>query len=154
MKTKHIDIKLVKKLRAQTGGGVMDCREALIKAKGDFAQAKKVLEAKGVQKAAKRQDKATAQGVVATYTHATGRVGVLVEVLCETDFVARNNNFRQFAKNICLQIAAMDPKNEKELLSQDYVREPGVTVETFIKTHIAKFGENIKIGKFKRVEIK
>ncbi len=148
-----VDIELVKKLRQETGGGVMDCRAALLKAKGDYEKAKKILAAEGIKKATKKQGRETKQGYVATYTHATGRVGAMVEVLCETDFVARNREFQQFARELCLQIAAMNPKNEKELLRQAYIREPEKTVEEFLKSQIAKFGENIRIGRFQRLEV-
>lgn len=143
----------VKKLREETGAGIMDCKLALEEAKGDFKKAKKIIEEKGIENAAKKQERATCQGYVATYTHSTGKVGAIVEVLCETDFVARNEDFRNFAREICLQVAAMDPKNDRELLNQEYIRDPSKTIEKVVKTHIAKFGENIRIRNFQRFEI-
>jgi elongation factor Ts len=143
----------VKKLRKETGAGIMDCKSALEEAKGDFEKAKKIIEKRGIEKAAKKQERATCQGYVATYTHSTGKVGAIVEVLCETDFVARNEDFQSFAREICLQVAAMDPKNDKELLKQEYIRDPSKKIEEVVKTHIAKFGENIRIRNFQRFEI-
>ena len=150
---KKVDVALVKKLRQETGGGVMDCREALVKAGGNYEKARKILAAEGIKKAAKKQGRETKQGYVATYTHAPGRVGAMVEVWCETDFVARNREFQDFARELCLQVAAMNPKDEKELLKQAYIRDPEKTVEEFVKSQIAKFGENIRLGRFQRFEI-
>ncbi len=150
---KKIDLELVKRLRQESGAGIMACRQALIAAKGDYQKAQKILEKEGLKLAAKKQDRETRQGYVATYTHATGKIGVAVEILCETDFVARNAEFQHFAHEICLQIAAMNPKDKKELLQQEYVRHPEKTVEEFLKAQIAKFGENIRIGRFQRFEI-
>jgi len=148
-----INLEIVKQLREETGAGIMDCKSALEKAKGDFKKAKEILEEEGAQKAAEKAERATSQGYIATYTHSTGKIGAMVEILCETDFVARNEEFRQFAKEICLQVAAMAPKNQKQLLKQEYIRDPSKTIDQLIKATIAKFGENIKIGRFERIEI-
>ena len=152
-KKAKVDVKLVVKLRRETGGGVMACRNALAKAGGNYQKAKKILEKEGIKKAAKKKDRETKQGYVATYTHATGKIGVVVEVFCETDFVARNKEFQRFTRELCLQVAAMNPKNEKELLKQAYIREPEKTVDELLKSQIAKFGENIRLGRFQRFEI-
>ena len=146
-------INKVKELRVSTGAGVMDCKKALEETGGDLEKAKKLLEKMGLKKAEKKKDRETKQGWVATYTHATGRVGVGLSLLCETDFVSRNEEFQKLAKEICLQIAAMAPKDKKELLSQDYIRDPSKTVGTLIDEAIAKFGENIQVGEFFRIEI-
>lgn len=151
--TNKVIINKVKKLRAQTGAGVMDCRKALEEARGDLERAKEILRKKGLEKAEEKMGRETNQGWVATYTHATGRVGVVVSLLCETDFVSRNEEFQRLAKEICLQIAAMNPKDKSELLKQEYIRDPQKTIEELIKEAIAKFGENIKIGEFRRIEI-
>jgi elongation factor Ts len=100
----------IKELREKTGAGVLDCREALTKADGDFQKAVDFLREKGLAKAAKRADRVASDGVIELYSHGDGRVGVMVEVNCETDFVSRNESFREFAHEIALQIAAMDPK--------------------------------------------
>ncbi|MFH1561090.1 MAG: translation elongation factor Ts [Patescibacteria group bacterium] len=144
---------LVKQLREQTGAGVMECKQALEKSAGDLKKAQEFLKKSGLVKAQKRAKKATNQGYVATYTHNTGRVGVVVEFLSESDFVSKNEEFRQVAREICLQIAAMDPKDLKELLAQDYIRQPDQTIADLVAGMIAKFGENIKIGRFQRLAI-
>ncbi|MCD6225738.1 translation elongation factor Ts [bacterium] len=142
----------VKKLRQETGAGVMMCKKALEET-GDYQKAKEWIKKKGVEKAEEKKERETKEGYVATYTHATGKIGVVVELLCETDFVSRNQEFRQLAQEICLQVAAMNPKDKKELLAQEYIREPGKTIETLLKEAVAKFGENIQIGDFARLEI-
>lgn len=131
----------------------MECKQALEESGGDLKKAQEVLKKAGLAKAQKRAEKVTGQGYVATYTHSTGRVGVVVEFLSESDFVSKNDEFRQVAKEICLQIAAMDPKDLKELLAQEYIREPSQTVADLLQGMIAKFGENIKIGRFHRLAI-
>ncbi|MFH1705598.1 MAG: translation elongation factor Ts [Patescibacteria group bacterium] len=146
-------IELVKQLREETGAGVMECKKALERSGGDLAKAKKEIEKMGFAKAAKKANRETSQGYVATYTHSNGKTGVIVEILSESDFVAKNEQFRLFTKNLCLQITAMNPKNIDELLSQEYIREPEKTIGDLVKETIAKFGENIKIGRFERYEI-
>ncbi len=146
-------LKLVKKLREETGAGVVICKKALEETKGNYTKAKEIVKKKGLAKAEEKTARATKEGYVATYTHATGRVGVAVELLCETDFVSRNKDFQQFAKELCLQIAAMKPKTTAVLLKQDYIRDSSKKVSQLIKEMIAKFGENIKIGKIARIEI-
>ena len=146
-------VELVKQLRQETGAGVMECKKALEEAKGDLEKARQILKKRGIAKAEKKAERETKEGYVATYTHSNGKIGVMIEVYCESDFVARNDQFRQFAKELSLQIAAMAPKDRKELLSQAYIRDPNKTVEQLIKETIAKFGENIKVGRFERFEI-
>jgi len=146
-------VELVKQLRQETGAGIMECKKALEETKGDLEKAKQILRERGMARAEKKAERETKEGYVATYTHSNGKIGVMVEVLSESDFVARNDEFRQFARELCLQIAAMAPKNEEELLAQAYIRDPAKTVEQLIKETIARFGENIKIGRFERFEI-
>jgi elongation factor Ts len=105
----HIDAKVVKALREKTGAGMMDCKKALTEAEGNEEKAIDILREKGLAAAAKRSDRAANQGIVDSYIHMGGRIGVLVEVNCETDFVARNDEFREFVRNICLQVAATNP---------------------------------------------
>jgi elongation factor Ts len=146
-----VSVEEIKKLRKLTQGGVMDCRQALIEAKGDFKKAKEILKKRGLAKVEKgRKLKA---GLVASYTHATGRIGALVALGCETDFVSRTEEFRKLAHELCLQVASMNPKDVRELLSQEYIRQPGVKVEDLLKEYVGKFGENIKIEGFERMEI-
>ncbi|MFA6007840.1 MAG: elongation factor Ts [Candidatus Shapirobacteria bacterium] len=152
METKKI-IELVKKIRAETGLGVMEIKAALEEAKGDEKKAKEILKAKGFEKAEKRAERETHQGRVATYTHATGKIGVMVELLCETDFVAKNEDFTGVARDLCLQVAAMNPKDVKELLEQEFIKDASVKIKDLVTALNAKFGENIKIGRMERFEI-
>jgi elongation factor Ts len=107
--TTEIDPQLVKKLREKTNAGMMDCKRALVEAGGDFAKAEAILRTKGIASASQKASRATKEGIVASYIHQQGKVGVLVEVNCETDFVAKNENFRAFVKDITLHIAAAHP---------------------------------------------
>jgi elongation factor Ts len=110
----EISVELIKKLRDATGSGVLDVKEALENAEGDFDKAVDFLRQKGLAKAAKRSDRDASEGIVELYSHGDGRVGVMVEINCETDFVARSDEFRKFAHEIALQIAAAAPKWIKE----------------------------------------
>ena len=143
----------LKKLREATSAGVADCRQALEDAKGDFAKAKKLLIERGLEKAAKKEGKETSQGVIASYVHATGKVGVLLELRCETDFVERTDEFKNLAHELTLQIAAMNPKDVKALLASPYIRDAGQTMEQLVKITIAKVGENITIARFTRMQL-
>lgn len=146
-------IEQVKKLREELGLGIMEIKAALEAAEGDEKKAKEILKEQGFKKAEKRTEKETHQGRVATYTHATGKVGVMVELLCETDFVAKNEEFLALTKDLCLQVAAMEPKDAKALLKQEFIKDPSKKVDELIKALIAKFGENIKLGRIERFEI-
>src|SRR5512137_501028 len=108
--TMAISIEQIKQLREETGAGVLDCRKALETYNGDFEKAKEYLREKGLAKAAKRADRVVSEGMLELYSHGNGRVGVMVEVNCETDFVARSESFRKFAHEVALQIAAGEPK--------------------------------------------
>ncbi len=144
----------VKKLREETGAGILDCKEALVEAEGDFEEAVAILRKKGIQVAAQREAKAAAEGVVWSYVHAGEKIGVLVEVNCETDFVARTDDFRDFAKNIAMQIAAMQPKwvspddvpeeaiaREREILTEQAEAEgkPEHIIEQMVEGRLGKF---------------
>ncbi|MCL4383837.1 translation elongation factor Ts [Patescibacteria group bacterium] len=143
----------VKKLREELGLGIMEIKAALEKAEGDEKKAKEILKEQGFKKAEKRAEKETHQGLVATYTHTSGKIGVMVELLCETDFVARNAEFVQTAKDLCLQVAAMDPENTEALLEQDFVKDGSKKVKDLVTALVAKFGENIKVGRIARFAI-
>ena len=147
-----IDVNLVKQLREETGAGIADCKNALAEAGGDMAKAKEILHQKGLDKAGSKSDREVSAGVVEAYSHG-GRVGVLVEVLCETDFVAKTEDFKTLAHELVLQVAAMNPETQEELLDQEYVRDPSQKVGDLVKSAIAKLGENIKIGKFARITL-
>lgn len=140
----------IKKLREMTGAGIADCREALLAEKGDLKKAAEYLMKKGIEKASKKSDRETHQGKVFSYVHA-GKIGVLVSLLCETDFVAKTEAFETLGKEISLQIASMNPKNVEELLKEEYIRDSKLTIGDMIKTTIGKLGENIKIGEFSRI---
>jgi len=146
-------IELVKKIRAELGLGIMEIKAALEEAEGDEKRAKEILKEKGFKKAADKAERETHQGRVATYTHSTGKIGVMVEVLCETDFVAKHEDFVGFTRDLCLQIAAMEPKDVKILLKQEFVKDSSKTIDDMLKALISKFGENMKISRFERFEI-
>ncbi|MBI2086310.1 translation elongation factor Ts [Candidatus Daviesbacteria bacterium] len=147
-----MNIEDIKKLREQTGAGIADCREALKEADGDLEKAKEILKKKGLDKAASKWEREVKAGIVDVYSHA-GKVGVLVELLCETDFVARTDDFKNLAHELSLQIASMNPSSLEELLSQEYVRDNQQTVDQLIKSVIGKVGENIQVGRFERVAL-
>lgn len=147
-----INIKDLKKLREQTGAGIADIREALEGAQGNQEKAKKLLKKKGLDKAAKKSERAVKAGLVEVYSH-SGKVGVITELLCETDFVAKTEEFKNLAHELALQIASMNPSSESELLKQEYIRDNSQTIEQLIKSVVAKLGENIQVGKFSRIKL-
>lgn len=149
----NISLDLLKKLRAETDAGVADCRQALEDANGDFELAKKLLLERGIEKASKKEGKETGQGIIASYVHANGQVGVLVELRCETDFVARTAEFKHLAHELALQVTATHPKDVRELLKSHYIRDERLTVEALMKNAIAKLGENITVGTFSRISL-
>lgn len=140
----------IKQLRELTGAGVMTCREALEETKDDLKKAEALLRKQLQAKAAKKADRATNEGLVESYIHANGRVGSMVELLCETDFVARTTDFKNLAHEICLQIASMNPKDVKELLSQPNIRDPKVKISDMVKEVSGKLGENVTVKRFSR----
>ncbi len=148
-----ISAQQIKELREKTQAGFADCKMALDEAKGDMKKAEDILRKKGFEKAAKKSDRETGQGLVESYVHQTGKVGVLVSILCETDFVARTDEFKHLAHEVAMQIAAMNPKDIDILLKQEYIRDGSRTINDLVTEAIAKLGENIKISEFKRSEI-
>lgn len=142
----------IQRLRELTGAGVMDCKKALEEAGGDFDAAAAILRSKGATKAAKRADRATAAGVVECYVH-QDRVGVVVVLRSETDFVARSEPFRELAHTIAMQIAAMGGETADAVLAQEYIRDSSRTVSDLVNDVIARTGENITLGEFYRVEL-
>ena len=148
-----ISMDQIKEFRQKTGFSIMECKKALEEAEGDEKKAIKVLEAKGAEKALKKSDREAKQGTIEPYIHNNGKVGVLFELNCETDFVAKNEEFKSLAHDIAMHIAAMDPKDEKELAEQPFIKDPEKTVDGFVKELVGKLGENIKIGKFSRIAI-
>ena len=148
-----VDIKLIKKLREETQASVADVRTALEESGGNYDKAVEWLKKRGIEKAEKKAERETAQGLVESYIHQNGKVGALLEILCETDFVARTDDFKHLAHEVSMQVAAMDPKDVDTLLKQEYIRDNSVTIEELVKQTIAKLGENIVIKKFTRFEI-
>lgn len=142
----------VQKLREETGAGIMDCKRALDAAQGDYKKALELLAQQGINKADKKMEREIAAGHLEAYIHG-GRVGVLLEVGAETDFVTRSEPFREFAKNLAMHIAAAAPENVESLLKQPYIRDESLTIENYIKSVIAKVGENVKVGRFTRYEL-
>jgi elongation factor Ts len=163
-----IPTSVIKELREQTGAGVMDCRSALIEADGDTGKALKILEQRNMVRAQKKAGRTTAQGIIEAYIHTGGRIGAMVEVNCETDFVARTDEFKEMAHNLAMQIAAQDPQFVSRdevpetastvpdvacLLLQPYIKDPTKTIGDIITETIAKVGENIKVSRFARFEL-
>ena len=159
----------VKRLRDETGAGVMDAKRALDEAAGSFDKAREILREKGIAQAAKRADRTTGQGMVEAYIHNQGRIGAMVELQCETDFVAGTDGFRQLARDIAMQVAAMSPvaltpeevpadaaggtPEELALLTQAFIKDAGQTIGSLIQDQIAQTGENIRVARFSRFEL-
>lgn len=170
----------IKRLRELTNLGVMDCKKALEEAKGDFDRALEILKSKGIQIALKKSQRTTREGLIESYVHFDSKVGSMVEIDCETDFVARTDDLKRFARDVCMQITASDPlyvgkedvpedvlkentgqdaDTEEEfykkycLLEQDFIKDPSVTIKDSLTSLIGKIGENIVIKKFVRFEV-
>ena len=136
-----------------TGASVDAIHKALKEADGEIERALELLKDRGAMVAAKKAGRQTDEGIVSYYIHANGKVGVLVKLLCETDFVARTEQFKELGHELAMHIAAMDPINIEDFLSQAYIRDQDMTIDALIKDYIAKLGENIKISEFCRFEI-
>jgi elongation factor Ts len=174
----EINAAMVKQLREKTGAGMMDCKSALTEVGGDMEKAIEFLRKKGLATAQKRAGRAMTEGTIQSYIHMNAKLGVLVEVNCETDFVAKNDDFQGFAKNIAMHIAASNPLGmaldtgkpenvldkivdgklkkfyqDNCLMNQPYVRNPDITVADLLNELIAKIGENISIKRFVRYQI-
>lgn len=147
-----VTIDQIKQLREETGISIAECKKALEEANGDLEFAKKILKEKGKDFAAKKGEREAGQGVIASYIHQNKKVGVLLDIRCETDFVARSQDFQKLAHELCLQIAAIDPK-EIPLLQQPWIKDESKTIKELIDEFITKTGENIIIKKFERYQI-
>lgn len=148
-----VSLDLIKKLREETAAPLLECRRALEETGGDLKKAQELLRAWAQGKMEKREERPVSQGVVVAYTHHNGKVGVLVELLAETDFVARNDDFKKLAYELALQTASMNPQSVEELLAQEYIREPNRKVEDLVNEAAGKFGENIKVSRLARFEV-
>jgi elongation factor Ts len=164
----RLSIEAIKELRNRTNVGIADCNKALLEAGGDIEKAVEFLKQRGAAIAEKKKDTIATEGVIEAYIHHTKRVGALVELNCETDFVARTDEFKKLARDLAMQIAAtspqfisseeMPPKAEADpqtvcLLSQPFIKEPSKTVQEIITETIAKVGESIKVRRFARFEL-
>jgi len=165
-----ISTEKLKELRVQSGAGIMACRNAYIEADEDMGKALEILKEQNLYIAEKKKERSTSQGVVEAYIHAGGRIGAMVEVNCETDFVARTDEFKELAHLLAMQIAAMDPQyisqdavpedaelersvEEICLLNQACIKDPAVTIQDLITETIGKVGENIRVSKIARFEL-
>lgn len=140
----------IKSLREKTGAGVMDAKKALEEAKGDLAKAEEIIAQRGLTKAASKSEREVKSGRVYSYVHNTGRVGAMVEIACETDFVANTEDFQTLCKEVAMQVASMDPEDVEILMKQSYIRDSSKTIEDLVKALIAKTGENTKVVRFVR----
>lgn len=153
MKNKNeVSAEAVQKLREMTGAGVMDCRRALLEAAGDTEMARKIIQEKGLSKVEKRAGRATGAGLVHSYVH-NDRIGVLVDIRAETDFVVRSEPFQILAHELAMQIAATNPTDVAGLLTQPYIKDESRTVKDIVNDVIAKVGENISVNQFSRIEV-
>ncbi len=147
----EISAKLVQELRQKTGAGMMDCKKALKENDGNIDEAIDWLRKKGITSAVKKSDRVAAEGLVDTYIESGGRVGVLIELNCQTDFVARNDAFKALVKNLAKQATTAD--SVESLLAQPYIEDQSVTVDEFIKQTIGTLGENIQLRRFIKFEL-
>ncbi len=145
-----IDPKEVQRLRTETNAGVMDCKRALEDARGDFEKAKVLLKERGLASVAKKSGREAKEGTVSSYIHANGRIGAIVEIASETDFVARSEEFQKLAQEIAMQVAAMSPKSVDELLAQAYIRDASKTIKDLVTTLAVSVGENVLVRRFQR----
>jgi elongation factor Ts len=143
----------IKVLREKTGAGVMDAKRALEESGGDTKKAEAWIVKKGMKRAESKAERETANGLVYAYMHHNGKSGALVKLLCETDFVAKTDDFSGLAKELAMQVVSMQPKDVKDLMAQVYVRDGNITVEDLIKQVSGKLGENIKLESFERVSL-
>lgn len=148
-----ISLAAIQTLREKTGYGVMDVKKALEEAAGDLKKAEALLAKRGAVIAAKKTDRAANSGRIEAYIHGDGKIGVMVEVNSETDFVAKNPDFSRFVHDVALQIASMKPDSVAELLSQPFIKEPSKTIEQLLHELVGKVGENLSIRRFMRYEL-
>ncbi|EKD52626.1 MAG: hypothetical protein ACD_61C00286G0007 [uncultured bacterium] len=143
----------IKELREKTGAGVMDAKKALEETGGDMDKAVEIIRAKGLAKAEGKSAREVRSGRVYCYTHLGGSAAAMVEVACETDFVAKTPEFETLCKEIAMQVVSMEPTNVEELLKQEYIRDGSKTIEDLVKELIAKTGENIRVTRFARFKL-
>ena len=164
----EIGVDAIKTLRGLTGAGVMDCKTALEESGGDMKKAEEILREMGIASAQSKTSRTTNQGLVDSYIHSGGRIGAIVEANCETDFVARTDDFKELAHSLAMQVAAMAPKyvdssempegeaeNPEEvcLLQQPFIKDPSKTVQDLVNEAVAKLGENVRVRRFTRFSL-
>lgn len=147
------DLDKLKQLREETGVSYAICKKALDEAEGNVEKARDILKSKGAEVAKKKAERATNQGSIFSYIHHNTKIGTLVVLLCETDFVAKNDSFKELGKGIAMQIATVNPENRDELLASDYFQDSSKTIDELIKEQVLKLGENITLGEYVRYEI-
>ena len=148
-----INLEEIKKLRDETGVSVIQCKKALEEADGDFAKAKEILAKIAAKLAQSKSDRDSSEGIIYSYIHTNHKIGVLLELSCETDFVARNEDFVKLAHELSMQIASTNPADLDELLPQDYIRDTSMKVQDLIQSTIGKLGENINVRRFTRYQV-
>ena len=147
------NIELVKKIREKTALSFGEINKALAESDGDEARTLELLRGRGAQIAGKKSPREIKGGTISAYIHGSGKIGVILELGSETDFVAKNEEFKKLAHELAMQVASMNPKDIEELLSQPFIRDSSVTITDLINQHIARLGENIKVRNFTRLEI-
>ncbi|OGK56635.1 hypothetical protein A3I50_01185 [Candidatus Roizmanbacteria bacterium RIFCSPLOWO2_02_FULL_37_9] len=148
-----LDIKKLKQLRLETGISIALCKKALEQSNNDILEAKKLLRKWGIENIKDKINHSTSQGAIFSYIHHNKKIAALVEILCETDFVANNTELIKFGNELCMQIASIPAKNVEELMNQEYIRDPNKKISDLINEAVLKFGENIKVGRFIRWEM-
>lgn len=147
------DMNLLKQLREETKAGIMDVKKALETTDGDVEKARAWLQENAIKTAEKKADRETSEGMIGSYIHTTGKVAGFVALTCETDFVARTEDFKVLAREVAMQVASMDPQSVDELLAQPYIRDPKKTIQELVKETAGKVGENIKVRDCARMAI-
>ena len=148
-----IDINQIKQLRDELGASPVKIKKALEESGEDVAKAKELLKSWGAAKAGEKLDRQTNDGLIDFYIHPNAKSGVLLDIRCETDFVAKNPDFKSLAHEICLHIAAMNPENVEALLLEPWVKDSAKTIKNLVEEAVAKVGENIEVKRFVRYEI-
>jgi elongation factor Ts len=149
----YISVTQLRELRNRTGAGMMDCRAALETSQGNLDQATELLRQQALQEAERRANRETGQGLVGVYLHHNGRLGAMVELQCETDFVARTEVLGTLVNQLAEQVAAENPDSGEVLLAQAWIRDPSVTIDELIKQASAKVGERLRLGRLARLQV-
>jgi elongation factor Ts len=149
----EVNLDKLKELREETNAGVMDCRRALEDARGDIVKAKEILLKQGLKLAEEKAGRTAGDGVVSAYIHSDHRIGVLLELGCETDFVARTEAFQNLAYDLAMQVAATDPESVDQLMEQEFIKDTNKTIRTLLVEAISSLGENIVVRRFERYTI-